>query len=53
MNNEMIYKMFFNTLAKMNDKELESALSKAKSLLSESDYNNLLVMIENEKNKKK
>ena len=52
MNNEMMYKMFLNTIAKMNDQELEKALSKAKGLLSENDYNNLLVMIEKERNKK-
>ena len=51
MNNEMMYKMFLNTIAKMSDAELKNALSKAKGLLSESDYNNLLTMIEKERSK--
>ncbi len=51
MNNEMIYKLFLNTLSKMSDAELESALQKAKEMLSENDYNNLLKFIEVEKKK--
>lgn len=50
MNNEMMYKMFLDTLSKMNDVELEKALSKAREVLSESDYNSLLDLIEKEKN---
>lgn len=53
MNNEMMYKMFLNTLAKMDDKELEISLTKAKEMLSEKDYNNLLLVIEKERNKNK
>lgn len=53
MNNEMMYKMFLNTISKMDEKELENALTKAKGLLSENDYNNLVLMIEKEKSKKK
>ncbi len=49
----MMYKMFLNTLSKMDDKELENSLVKAKGLLSENDYNNLLLIIEKERNKKK
>lgn len=52
MNNEMMYKMFLNTLAKMNDQELETSLKKAKELLSEADYNNLVNIIEKERNRK-
>lgn len=50
MNNEMMYKMFLNTLSKMNDVELEKALTKARELLSDDDYNSLLALIEKEKN---
>lgn len=46
-----MYKMFLNTLSKMNDHELENALAKAKEVLSESDYNTLLTLIEKERNK--
>lgn len=53
LNNEMMYKMFLNTISKMDEKELENALTKAKGLLSENDYNNLVLMIEKEKSKKK
>ena len=53
LNNEMMYKMFLNTLAKMDDKELEISLTKAKEMLSEKDYNNLLLVIEKERNKNK
>lgn len=49
MNNEMMYKMFLNTLAKMNDEELQVSLKKAKELLSEHDYENLLKLIEKER----
>lgn len=49
MNNEMMYKMFLNTLAKMSDEELQTSLAKAKELLSEHDYENLLKLIEKEK----
>ncbi len=33
----------------MNEEELQKSLSKAKSVLSENDYEKLLVFIENEK----
>ena len=52
MDNEMLYKMFVNSLSKMEDTELENALQKAKELLSEKDYNTLYAMIEKEKNKR-
>ena len=51
MNNEMMYKMFLNTLTKMNDSDLENTLKKAKGLLSENDYNNLLSLVSQEKKK--
>lgn len=53
MNNEMMYKMFLNTITKMSDVELQKALSKAKGMLNENDYNNLLIMIEKERSKGK
>lgn len=49
LNNDAVYKMFLNTLSKMDDAELESALKKAKELLSDTDYQNLLKLIEKEK----
>jgi len=49
MDNEMIYKMFLNTLGKMNESELENALKKARELLSEKDYQTLVNMIKQEK----
>lgn len=51
MNNEMMYKMFLNTISKMNDTELEKALTKAHEVLSDDDYSSLLALIEKEKNK--
>lgn len=51
MDNEMMYKMFLSTLAKMNNTELDNALKKAKELLSERDYNTLVEMIQKERNK--
>lgn len=54
MNNEMLYKLFLNSLGKMSDEELANALLKAKSMLNENDYEKLLDVIrtEREKNKK-
>ena len=49
MDNEMVYKMFVNSLLKMSDDELNNALKKAKEMLSEKDYNTLVSMIEKEK----
>lgn len=49
LNNDMMYKMFLNTLAKMNDDELQVSLTKAKELLSEHDYENLIKLIEKER----
>ena len=51
MNNEMMYNLFLNTISKMNDKEMENTLKKAKEILSENDYNKLLKLIEIEKAK--
>ena len=45
----MIYKMFSNTLAKMNDNDLQNTLIKAKELLSDKDYQSLLSMIEKQR----
>ena len=52
MTNEMMYKMFLTTLSKMSDQDLKNALVKAKGMLSENDYNNLLALIEQERSKK-
>jgi len=49
MDNEMMYKMFVNTLSKMNDEELKNALTKAKNLLNDNDYQTLVNMIEKER----
>ena len=51
MDNEMIYKMFLNTLEKMSNDELTNALSRAKQMLSENDYNVLVNMIQKQKTK--
>lgn len=51
MNNEMLYQLFLNSLSKMNDEELERSLSKAKNMLSDSDYEKLLEFIKKEKEK--
>ena len=52
MNNEMLYKLFLNSLNKMNDEELAQSLLKAKSMLSENDYEKLLDFIRAEREKK-
>ena len=49
MNNEMLYKLFINSLNKMNDDELTLSLSKAKSMLSSNDYEKLVELIKKEK----
>lgn len=51
MNNEMLYKMFINSLSKMNDEELTRSLLKAKNMLSDSDYEKLLEIIKAEREK--
>ena len=53
MDQEMIYQMFFNTLKKMDEIELENALKKAKGLLNKQDYESLVTMIQKEKEKEK
>lgn len=52
MTNEMMFQLFQSTIAKMNDAELNNALQKAKGLLSENDYNNLLNYIQKERNRR-
>lgn len=52
MNNEMLYQLFLNSLSKMNDEELEKSLSKAKNMLSDSDYEKLLDFIKKKKKNK-
>ena len=51
MNNEMLYQLFLNSLSKMSDAELEKSLSKAKNMLSDSDYEKLLGIIKAEREK--
>lgn len=49
MNNEMLYKLFSNSLSKMNEQELEKSLEKAKLMLSEDDFSKLKEFISLEK----
>ena len=51
INNEMIYSMLLNSIRKMNDDEMNDALSKAKVMLGEQDYAKLLQIIEKERGK--
>ena len=51
MNNEMMYALFLNSIKKMNDQELKTAMQKAKGFLSENDYTKLCEIIEKERNK--
>ena len=53
MNNEMLYQLFLNSLSKMNDEELEKSLSKAKNMLSDTDFSKLVEFIRMEKEKQK
>ena len=51
MNQEMLYAMFASTLSKMDEKELNESLEKAKSLLSASDYEKLVEFTKKERQK--
>lgn len=51
MNNEMLYKLFSNSLSKMNDDELTKSLEKAKLMLSDDDFSKLVEFINMEKRK--
>ena len=51
MNQEMLYTMFASTLSKMNEKELNESLEKAKSILSAADFEKLTTFIAEEKKK--
>ena len=51
MNNEMLYQLFSNSLSKMNDEELAKTLLKAKTMLSDSDYEKLLEFIKLERDR--
>ncbi len=53
MNNDILFAMFASTLSKMNENELTDNLAKAKSILSEADYENLISFINQEKQKNK
>ena len=53
MNNEMLYQLFLNSLSKMNDTELEKSLAKARTMLSDNDYERLVDFIKKEKEKQK
>ena len=46
MDNETLMKMFLNMMDTMSDKEVDMALSKAKTLLSAKDYDKLVQIIE-------
>ena len=46
MDNETLMKMFLNMMDTMSDKEIESALEKAKSLMSAKDYDKLLALVQ-------
>lgn len=49
MNNEMLYKLFSNSLSKMNEQELSKSLEKAKLMLNEDDFSKLQEFISIEK----
>ncbi len=50
MDNENLMKMFLNMMNTMNDKEIDLALNKAKSLLSVNDYEKLVTLIREKRN---
>ena len=50
MNNEMMYQIFLNSIKNMSDEEMKGALLKVKGMMSESDYQKLVKLIETEKN---
>ncbi len=52
MDNEMMYKLFLNSIHKMSDQELDEALKKSKGFLKESDYLKLVELIQIERGKK-
>lgn len=49
MDNDMLIKLFLNTISKMDEEELKNSLTKAKTLLSASDYDKLLNLIDEKK----
>lgn len=51
MNNEMLYSMLLDSIQKMNDAEMQSALEKAKGMLSASDYEKLAQIVARERGK--
>ena len=51
INNEMLYRMLLNSIQKMSDTEIKSALDKAKEMLSESDYQKLVEIVTKERRK--
>lgn len=52
MDNEMMYKLFLNSIHKMSDQEVDEALKKSKSFLNETDYLKLAQLIQIEREKK-
>ena len=46
MDNETLMKMFLNMMDTMSDNEIESALEKAKSLMSANDYDKLVTLVQ-------
>ncbi len=49
MNNEMMYKMFVNSIKNMSEEEIKNTLKKVKGMISEDDYEKLVLLIEKEK----
>ena len=52
MDNETLMKMFLNMMDTMSDTELESALEKAKTLMSSKDYDRLISIVHAKRNQK-
>ena len=46
MDNETLMKMFLNMMDTMSDREIETALKKAKSLMSSNDYDKLVELVQ-------
>ena len=47
----MMYQIFLNSIKNMSDEEMKVALLKVKGMMSESDYQRLVALINAEKNK--
>lgn len=51
MNNEMMYQIFLNSIKNMSEEEMKTTLAKVKVMIGEDDYQKLVRLIEEEKNK--